>query len=198
MPPRADWLPSRQLEAMRRAIEREFEALEVEVAEAQHAAAVTSGESAAKLAARRRATHRNALAKLRPPPPHAPSAATLLAAGAACGAAACVLANVLALLQQAHSHPAAADHVAALLPVLRGPLLMLAHFALCVLLSARAALSCTHCVATADTALLWPRGRACASATPSSSAPRPAPKCFSQRCAQRHAMQVPSAMICLT
>ena len=131
-PSRADAPSPRQLEAMRRAIEREFEALEVEVAEAQHAEAVKSGESVAIVAARRRATHRNALAKLRPPPPHAPSAATLMAAGAACGAAACVLANVLALLQQAHAQPAAADHVAALLPVLRGPLLMLAHFALCV------------------------------------------------------------------
>ena len=169
---------------MRRAIEREFEALEVEVAEAQHAAAAQSGESAAILAARRRATHRNALAKLRPPPPHAPSAATLLAAGAACGATACVLANVLALLQQAHAQPAAADHVAALLPVLRGPLLMLAHFALCV------PPACVCCsvqrsllarAIAADMALRWLRGRACASATPSSLAPRPAPRCFLQR-----------------
>jgi hypothetical protein len=123
-----------QLEAMRRAIEREFEALEAELVEAaHHASSAAPGDSAARRAAdleRRRTTHRNALAKLRPPPPHAPTAATLLAAGAACGAALCVFANVLALLKQAHSRPAAADHVAAMLPVLRGPLLMLAHFAL--------------------------------------------------------------------
>ena len=126
---------------MCRAVEREFETLEEEIADAKHAAsrgADTSGGSrrgtsssgGREGAAKRREAHRNALAKLRPHRSAPPSAATLLAAGAACGAAACVLANVCALLARAHSFPEAAAYVAALLPVLRGPLLLLCHVAL--------------------------------------------------------------------
>jgi hypothetical protein len=127
---------------MSRAIEREFEALEAEISEARwdarHAAGGAGGDRGggsrdrAAEAARRRDAHRSALAKLRPPPPTASSAGTLLAAGAASGAALCVLVNVCVLLRQAHAHAPAAAHVAALLPVLRGPLLALAHMALCV------------------------------------------------------------------
>jgi hypothetical protein len=137
-----------QLEAMRRGVEREFEALEAELLRlkkgggAQHSSTRGGGGGGggggarAEALQRRRAARASALAKLRPPPPPQPCAATLLAAGAACGAAAVVLAVVAWLAHTAHRTPAAAPHVAALVPVLRGPLLVMQHIVLCVRASA--------------------------------------------------------------
>jgi hypothetical protein len=138
-----------QLEAMRRGVEREFEALEAELLRlkggraaaaagcagccAQHSKRGGAGGGAgAEARKRRRVARASALAKLRPPPLQQPCAATLLAAGAACGAAAVLLALVGWLAHTAHGLPAAAPHVAALVPVLRGPLLVMQHIVLCV------------------------------------------------------------------
>jgi hypothetical protein len=157
-----------QLEAMRRGIEREFEALEAELLRLKGGRAAAAagcagcvqhskrgggagGGAGAEARKRRRVARASALAKLRPPPAQQPSAATLLAAGAACGAAAVLLAVVGWLAHTAHGRPAAAPHVAALVPVLRGPLLVMQHVVLCV--RARACVSAAraqppHCSIT--------------------------------------------------
>ena len=110
------------LESLSRATEREFQSL---VADSFWGADATSHSRRA--AARRQARH-NALNKLRPPPLRVPGAVTLLAAGFTCGGCFAAAGNVMALLAQAYAlgDPGAA-HVTAMLPVLRGPLLVTLH-----------------------------------------------------------------------
>ncbi len=129
------------LDTIRRGVEREFEPLVADIAEARWAALGAGGSGSggggddgfgrlgAACAARRREAHRSALAKLRPPPPQRSGAPALLAAGAAAGVACCLGGNAAALLSQAYAYSEGAPHVTAILPVLRGPLLLLAHIA---------------------------------------------------------------------
>ena len=105
-----------RLEALRRAIEREYEAIELEL----HPVGTMSAAS------RREARHK-ALAKLRPPPPHGSAPATLLAAGVAVGGAGVLGLHVAVLVGRAGRHPAALPSMVAVLPLLRGPLLWAAH-----------------------------------------------------------------------
>jgi hypothetical protein len=75
----------------------------------------------------RRDARRHALAKLRPPQPRVPGSGTLLAAGFTAGGCVAAAANVAVLWTQASASPVAGARARALLPVLRGPLLVALH-----------------------------------------------------------------------
>ena len=138
-----------------RGIEREFEALEQCLAEQQWRAprqqeeataqpkgpfawarplllgataeSTSNGAAAARSRLTRRDARRHALAKLRPPQPRAPGSGTLLAAGFTAGGCVAAAANVAVLWTQAAQSPVAGARARALLPVLRGPLLVALH-----------------------------------------------------------------------
>ena len=139
-----------------RGMEREFEALEQCLAEQQWRAprhrveeaevqpqgrfawartlllgdAADKGNSdaaAARSRLTRRDARRHALAKLRPPQPRVPGSGTLLAAGFMAGGCVAAAANVAVLWTQAAASPVAGARARALLPVLRGPLLVALH-----------------------------------------------------------------------
>ena len=79
-----------------------------------------------KRISRRKARHA-ALSKLRPPQPRTPGSGTLLGAGFAAGGCVAAAVNVAVLWTRAASSPVTGPRAAALLPVLRGPMLLTLH-----------------------------------------------------------------------